>query len=395
MVRDFPVRLIIVSLLVARALAAETPAPGPGAVSGILHAARFAGADWGATVGACIAALPSDGGICDARELHGAQKLSVPLIIAKNNVRILLSATSIHIASGVHLDILGSDVSIVGIGKQASSFVVGADAGIRIGNSSTVSRKWLLQGVGIVAESGTRPQSGIELRNAREGRLEDMLLTGFDSDGASAIVVSDNSWTVLLDDVNISSNSTGISFHGSSLNAWILRSCIIVRNGVGVLFDTRAGTGQGIAFTDGTHFEGNRSAGILFRSGDFQEISVTNAYVEAYAKQGFVVMEGEGDAPIRVRSFHFSVGHIYTSDQPPFRFDATQASADAVVATIEQVHYRTSSPGTPIAVFRGTRARGVVIAPVAVDARETYARADEMVKNVDGARVVTLALSQG
>src|SRR5262249_7652612 len=95
----------------------------------------------------------------------------------------------------------------------------------------------------------------------------------------------------------------------------------------------------------------------------------------------------------KVRSFHFSAGHIFSADQPPFRFDATAGPTDAVNAVLNEVHERTSSPGSPVALFKGPRAKGLVIAPVVLDAREGYVLANALLKNLDGGAGILIGQS--
>jgi hypothetical protein len=388
----------LVFLLAATSAAAEpapaSPSSAPLVRSNVQLLSQLPGSDWGTKLDACVTALPTNGGICDARDLGGPQQLNKVLAIRKDNVRILLGAASVQMVDGAHLDVLANNFSLVGLGKLSSIFNVGTDAGIHIGNDSIIARKWHLEGFGVLAAHGRSPMSGILLRNAREGRFQSLIVDGFASSGAAGILVGSNSWTVLLDDVNISANAVGISISGTGLNAWTIRSSIVVGNGIGILFDSQSGTGQGVAITDGTHFEGNRIAGIFLRSGDFQEISISSTYVEAYEKQSFVLMRGGGKALIRVRSFNFIGGHIYTHDRPPFEFDATVGAEDTITATLEQVYYRTSSPGTPAAVFRGKRALGMVIGPIVVDGAERYTPSETAVSNTDGGGAVTVGISR-
>jgi len=56
---------------------------------------QFAGANAGAKIAACIADLPSTGGVADARGLEGAQTIPDALTITADNVTLLLGAASI------------------------------------------------------------------------------------------------------------------------------------------------------------------------------------------------------------------------------------------------------------------------------------------------------------
>ena len=65
-------------------------AAGMGSTVSVLYATNYAGADAGAKINACIAALPAGGGICDARGLTGAQALGTPPINIPNYVKVIL-----------------------------------------------------------------------------------------------------------------------------------------------------------------------------------------------------------------------------------------------------------------------------------------------------------------
>jgi hypothetical protein len=336
----------------------------PGSVSRLIQLGTYKDLDWGGRLAACIKDLPPEGGICDDRVNGGPQVLNGQVTLAKNNVQILLNATTIRFKKNASIEITGLNVSIVGIGKQATTFALEAGATFRIGNANSVARKWVLQGLGIISAAGNKGGTGLSLENAREGRLQDVLVYGF-GDGVG-VLVGQNCWTIIFDDVNVSTNHIGLSFRGTQPNAWAIRSALFSQNAIGVLFDLGTGSGQGISFSDGTHFEGNTTSGILFQSGDLHEVSVTNAYVEIFAGQRFVELRGQGPA-IRLRAFDYSGGHIYTKDQPPFHFEARQT--DFVRAMIRGLSFTASSPGIPSAVFNGTGASGVVIGASTSDAR--------------------------
>lgn len=62
-------------------------------VDGTLYASQFPGADAGAKIAACVAALPERGGTCDARGLSGAQSISAGISVPANAVLLLGHAT--------------------------------------------------------------------------------------------------------------------------------------------------------------------------------------------------------------------------------------------------------------------------------------------------------------
>jgi hypothetical protein len=366
---------------------AETTPNAPKGLSHVIQLETYKNPDWGARLAACMKDLPPEGGICDGRTDAGSQILNGAVTISRNNVQILLNAGAIRLAQNASIELTGSGISIIGIGKQATTFSLGPGARFRIGNTNAIARKWILQGFGIVNAGGNKTAAGLTLENAREGRIQDVLVYGFsDSIG---IAVSQNCWTVILDDLNVSTNRVGLSFRGTQTNAWVIRSSLFVSNSIGALFDLGSGSAQGILFTDGTHFEGNTNTGILFQSGDIHEVAVTNAYVEIYAGQQFVKVEATGPA-IRLRAFDYSGGHIYTKDQSPFYF-AVRPS-DFVRATIRGLYYTSSAAGTPAAVFSGATASGVIIGALASDSHRPDA--EVTVKNINGGRGVVFDVTK-
>ena len=54
----------------------------------VQHAEKFPGADAGEKIRNCMAALPAQGGICDARELSGQQTASAGFTLASRESRL-------------------------------------------------------------------------------------------------------------------------------------------------------------------------------------------------------------------------------------------------------------------------------------------------------------------
>src|SRR4051812_30699433 len=173
---------LVLLMLVVLSSPGVTRSDPPKLAGGYLQVDDFVGADWGARVAGCIAALPHSGGVCDARTLGGDQSVTKALTIAKDSVQILVGAASVVVEAGGSFAITGSNVAIVGLGKGASSFVL-TSRSFDIGSASVVARKWTLSGIGITASSrGQHAKIGLSLVNAREGRLSDVLISGFGGD---------------------------------------------------------------------------------------------------------------------------------------------------------------------------------------------------------------------
>lgn len=87
---------------------------------------QFAGADAGAKITACIAALPSTGGTCDARGLEGAQTISSTITVNKP-VQILLGYATYTTSASPAFDFTeaGDFSSLIGVGIGNTSGIGG------------------------------------------------------------------------------------------------------------------------------------------------------------------------------------------------------------------------------------------------------------------------------
>jgi hypothetical protein len=183
--------------------------------------------------------------------------------------------------------------------------------------------------------------------------------------------------------VNVSTNRIGLAFHGTQLNAWTIRSSLFVENDIGVLFDLGKGIAQGVSFTDGTHFEDNKRAGVLFQTGDVMEVQISNGYAELFAGQRLVELRGKGPVPIRLRGFHYQSGFIYAKDTPPFYFET--GPQDLARANIRGLYYNSSTAGLRAATFDGANTIGIIEQPTATSPSEM--KANPGIVNQNGADV--------
>ena len=86
-------------------------------IEATLYASHFSGADAGAKIAACVAALPARGGTCDARGLSGAQSISAEISVPANAVLILGHAT--FTATAVPVFTLHANSQLIGQGALA------------------------------------------------------------------------------------------------------------------------------------------------------------------------------------------------------------------------------------------------------------------------------------
>jgi hypothetical protein len=93
----------------------------------VQHADKFPGEDAGAKIANCLAALPSQGGVCDARELSGQQTAASGLIVGAPNKPVELMLGPVRLITGGTIHV------------QAKSSIVGMPAGSGIGSDQSAT----------------------------------------------------------------------------------------------------------------------------------------------------------------------------------------------------------------------------------------------------------------
>jgi hypothetical protein len=297
--------------------------------------------------------------VCDARALGGALTIRSDVVVDRPNVSILLGAATIQIEEAARVRIVANEFSLRGLSRRATVLKVQGPVGLEIGGEGSVTRGWQLERF-TIARAGARPQaSGITMRDAREGRMTDVIVTGF-GDSGTGVIVGDGCWSNVADGFNASQNTRGLAFVGTNANAWTFRSCNFNLNVVGVLFALGAGTGQGIGFVDGTHFEGNSAASVLLESGNLQDVFFTDPYVEALSKERFLVAESRAAYPLRVVPLRITGGYLYANDQVPLTLTTRAGSRDRVQAVLSGVHLCSSLPALSTVLVSGAQASASV-----------------------------------
>jgi hypothetical protein len=97
----------------------------------VQHADKFPGEDAGAKIARCISALPSQGGVCDARELSGPQKAASGLTVGAPNrpVELILGPVTLMTGGTIHVEAKSSIVGMpggAGIGSDQPATVIKA-----------------------------------------------------------------------------------------------------------------------------------------------------------------------------------------------------------------------------------------------------------------------------
>jgi hypothetical protein len=93
----------------------------------VQHAEKFPGVDAGEKISRCLAALPAQGGICDARELSGVQGAAQGFTVGEPGkpAELMLGPVTLSVAGTIHV--------------QRRSSIVGMPAGAGIGTDQSAS----------------------------------------------------------------------------------------------------------------------------------------------------------------------------------------------------------------------------------------------------------------
>lgn len=291
----------------------------PGMAAGTSgNAAATTGFDVGTAVEACVDKLPATGGDCDLRSATGKMIVSRALIIRRGNVHVLLPPGTIEVGARASISILAQGVVFEGAGRAATTLATMADRTFIFGSADVISRHWRLRRLGI--RGMDHAIWALALRNAREGRMDEVTIADFKRPGGGGVLVAENCWTVVVDDVAFVRNDVGIAFRGANLNAWVFRSANFSANRIGASFEMGA---QGVSFVAGTHFEENALAGISISSGDVYGLDVSDAYVELTGKQSLLLVRRAGKDPVRLHSFSYSSGFLLSGSAPSFDVEAS------------------------------------------------------------------------
>jgi hypothetical protein len=148
-------------------------------VNHILEADQFSGADMGQQLTACLAAVPSGGGVCDARGITGSQTASSTVAIPAN-VQLLLGAVTLTSTASVAFTMDNSS-SIVGLASNATEIVLNSTNGKAIMSvNQAVEKDFLLLDSFSLVQSGTATSSiGIDWSGVSNSRVQDVRLFGF------------------------------------------------------------------------------------------------------------------------------------------------------------------------------------------------------------------------
>jgi hypothetical protein len=144
----------------------------------VQHAEKFPGADAGEKIAKCIAALPPQGGICDARELSGKQTASAGFTVGEpaKPVQLMLGPVTLTTSSTVHIQAKSSITGMpaaMGIGAdQPPSLIKAADntalkAVVQLDGAMAV-----LQDLTVDGNKKAAPKGGVAILVNQANRVE-------------------------------------------------------------------------------------------------------------------------------------------------------------------------------------------------------------------------------
>jgi hypothetical protein len=199
---------------------------GTSAIAGsnaVLFADQFSGADMGAKVSACFAALPAGGGTCDARGFTGVQNAASTVALGVNQ-KLLLGAVDLK-STANPVFTLDDSASIAGLSPTSVNFnstLVEANGaanctGIKSANQAVAKSIWLsgfvLRGLGSCAFGSS---IGVDMLGFYGSHLSDLYIYSFGTqisgNNPSSVTSYYNDYDHLTIDVGTS--GTGVVFRG-------------------------------------------------------------------------------------------------------------------------------------------------------------------------------------
>jgi hypothetical protein len=144
----------------------------------IQHAEKFPGADAGQKISQCIAALPPQGGICDARELSGQQTAASGFNVGTPNqpVELMLGPVTLLTKGTIHVQAKSSIVGMpasAGIGSDQSPTVIKAGDATALNVVVQLDGPFaVLQDVTVDGNKKNSPKGGVAILVNAANRIE-------------------------------------------------------------------------------------------------------------------------------------------------------------------------------------------------------------------------------
>jgi parallel beta-helix repeat protein len=190
----------------------------------LLHVDQFSGDDAGAQITACIAALPSSGGTCDATGLVGSQSAALTISIDKP-VTLLFGSINLTLFGKPGIAVASNNVQIEGGGSSVSqltqgtvntdiiSNIIGGSCPVGGAAEPTLISNLEVDDLtfqGIPGTASACPNNGVDILDGSEITVENNVFTGLQEEAARA----SNSTSVVFQNNQAYGISDGFRFTG-------------------------------------------------------------------------------------------------------------------------------------------------------------------------------------
>jgi len=188
-------------------------------INNIPEADQFPGATMGQQITACIAALPSAGGVCDARGITGQQFANSTIAIPAH-VRLLLGAVSLISTASVGFTMDNSS-SIVGLGPMDTliSLTSETGTGIRSVNRAVEKDFLLLDSFSLIQNAATS-SIGIDWSGVSNSKVQNVWVDNFRTqilvDGGVGGLTTDDDYDHLMISDHPGASGTGVLIRRSA-----------------------------------------------------------------------------------------------------------------------------------------------------------------------------------
>lgn len=163
----------------------------------VQHAEKFPGADAGEKIARCMAALPPQGGVCDARELSGKQTSANGFTVGEPGkpVQLMLGPVTLAVGGTVHVQRGSSIVGLpaaMGIGSDQSATVIQAASNSALGAVVQIDGALaVLQDLTVDGNKKLAPKGGVGILVNKAGRVEMFRVTAQNSPGYGIQIYSE------------------------------------------------------------------------------------------------------------------------------------------------------------------------------------------------------------
>jgi hypothetical protein len=144
----------------------------------VQHAEKFSGSDAGQKIAQCIAALPPQGGVCDARELSGQQTAASGFTVGGPNkpVELVLGPVTLLTGATIHVQAKSSIVGMpasAGIGSDQSPTVIKAADNTALSTVVQLDGPFaVLQDITVDGNKKGAPKGGVAILVNAANRIE-------------------------------------------------------------------------------------------------------------------------------------------------------------------------------------------------------------------------------